>query len=98
LPTYEYPEAFLREFRRLSPEQRERFLAAVAKFVDALREQPARLPPGLRVKAVQGSPGVWELTFAPDGRATFTYGAERKAGEPHVVWRRIGNHSIFANP
>lgn len=98
MPTYEYPEAFLREFRRLSPEQRERFLGAVAKLVAALRERPPRFPAGLRVKAVQGTLGVWELTFSPDGRATFAYGEQLTPGEAHVIWRRIGNHSIFTAP
>lgn len=35
---------------------------------------------------------------APDGRATFHYGDEVKAGEPHIVWRRIGDHSILNEP
>ncbi len=39
-----------------------------------------------------------ELSFAPDGRATFGYGEERVAGQPHVIWRRIGDHSIFRQP
>lgn len=95
MPTYEYPEAFFREFRRLSPESQRRFLAAVTQLVAALRERPPSFPPGLRVKGVQGHTGVWELTFAPDGRATFAYGEERQPGEPHVVWRRIGDHSIL---
>lgn len=56
------------------------------------------MPAGLRVKAVQGRSGVWELTFAPDGRATFAYGDELRPGDPHVIWRRIGNHSIFDDP
>jgi hypothetical protein len=47
---------------------------------------------------VQGQDGVWELSFAPDGRATFGYGEERVAGQPHVIWRRIGDHSIFRQP
>jgi len=41
---------------------------------------------------------VWELTFAPDGRATFEYGDEVRPGDAHVIWRRIGDHSIFADP
>jgi hypothetical protein len=47
---------------------------------------------------VQGHEGVWELTWAPDGRATFSYGPEVHAGEPHVIWRRIGDHSILSDP
>jgi len=38
------------------------------------------------------------MTWAPDGRATFSYGEERIAGKPHVIWRQTGTHSIFAPP
>lgn len=43
-------------------------------------------------------PGVWELSWAADGRATFEYGAELIEGQPHIIWRRIGSHDIFRNP
>jgi len=49
-------------------------------------------------KRVQGEAGVWEITWAPDGRATFAYGPEVLAGQPHIVWRRIGTHDIFRRP
>ncbi|HTX10790.1 MAG TPA: hypothetical protein VME22_19350 [Solirubrobacteraceae bacterium] len=54
--------------------------------------------PQLRVKRVQGEAGVWEITWAPNGRATFAYGPEVLAGQPHIVWRRIGSHDIFRRP
>jgi hypothetical protein len=66
--------------------------------VDALRQRPLEFPPALRVHRVQGHDGVWELTWAPDGRATFSYGPEVRPGEPHVMWRRIGDHSILSDP
>jgi hypothetical protein len=50
------------------------------------------------VKGVQGHPGVFEMTWAPDGRATFVYGAELISGEKHIVWRRIGPHDILKQP
>ena len=50
------------------------------------------------MKSVQGWPGVWEMTWAPDGRATFEYGTERRPGEPHGIWRRVGAHDIFRQP
>jgi hypothetical protein len=50
------------------------------------------------VKGVQGHPGVYELSFGDGGRATFAYGDEVEPGEAHVIWRRIGDHSIFADP
>lgn len=42
--------------------------------------------------------GVYELTWAPDGRATFEYGPEQRPGEPHIIWRRTGTHEILKAP
>jgi hypothetical protein len=50
------------------------------------------------VHRVQGHPGIWEVTFAPDGRATFEYATAILPDEPHVVWRRIGTHAILVEP
>ncbi len=52
----------------------------------------------LRVKKMAGYDDVPELTWAPDGKATFEYGASVKEGHPHVRWRRIGTHDIFKRP
>lgn len=98
MPTFERGPRFDREFRRLSRELQRAFLAALPSFIEALRAKPPTFPPGLRVKRVEGASGVWEMSFAPDGRATFAYGREVARGEPHVVWRRIGDHSILKNP
>jgi hypothetical protein len=54
--------------------------------------------PDLRAKGVQGALGVYEMTWAPDGRATWQYGDEVREGEPHVIWRRIGTHDVFDRP
>ncbi len=70
----------------------------MAELVAALGQRPPTFPPRLRVKRVQGHPGIWELTFAPDGRATFQYGDEVTPGETHVIWRRVGDHSILRSP
>jgi hypothetical protein len=97
MPTHEELAQFLREFTALPPYQRRQFLRAVQKLVNDLRAgQPFR--PSLRVKAVQGHPAIFELTWAPDGRATFEYGLEQRPGEAHIVWRRIGGHDILRNP
>lgn len=97
-PTYSVSARAAREYAKLSREDRARFRAARKVFVEALRADPSALPPQLRVKRVQGREGVWELTWAPNGRATFDYGPEQIEGEPHVRWRRIGDHSIFSSP
>lgn len=41
---------------------------------------------------------MFEMTWAPDGRATFEYGEEQTEGEPHVIWRRVGTHDVFESP
>jgi hypothetical protein len=33
-----------------------------------------------------------------NGRATFTYGDEVVAGEPHIIWRRVGTHDVLSDP
>ena len=71
------------------------FRAALVQFVADLNLGGQGFSPVLQGQAVQGHPRVWEMTWAPDGRATFEYGNEVLAGEPHVIWRRIGTHSIF---
>jgi hypothetical protein len=98
LPTYEFPEAFLREFTKLAPKERELFMDAVGALVAALRADPPVFPPRLRVKRVRGAKDVWELSWAADRRATFGYGEPRRPGHAHVVWRRIGGHGILRRP
>lgn len=68
MPTFRTMPRFRRDFKALSPEQRARFEKAVREEfvpdVDANRWRP-----GLRVKRVQGVPKVFEMAWAPDGRA-----------------------------
>ncbi len=96
-PTYELPAGFAREFARLPREHRRAFREAVAKLVDALKagHQPPR---SLRIKRVQGTKDIWEMSYSGDGRATFRYGRERKPDETHVVWLRVGGHEILSRP
>ena len=96
MPTYEYSSRFWREYLRLTPRKRAAFLAAVRKLVHDLRTGDLRA--GLRVKSVSGHHDVYELTWADDGRATFSYGESVRPGHVHVKWRRIGTHAIFDEP
>lgn len=97
MPTYSWLARFRADFERLDPAQRAAFLAAVQQFVaDLQRARPFRK--GLRVKGVQGATGIFEMTWAADGRATFEYGEQVVEGEAHVVWRRVGTHAIFGRP
>lgn len=88
---------FERDWNKLTEDEQRRFGVAVRKFHEDL---VARRPPraGLRVKPVQAAPGVFEMTFAPDGRATWHYGEPEQLEETRIVWRRIGGHGVFAKP
>lgn len=97
MPTYDLLDRFLADFDTLSPEQQQRFRRAVDAFVEDLTEG-RRFRAGLRVKRVRGSAGVYEMTWAPNGRATFQFGDPLRPGEAHVVWRRVGTHDIFGRP
>ncbi|MBA3306308.1 MAG: hypothetical protein H0U25_10345 [Thermoleophilaceae bacterium] len=96
MPTFEPLPRFLRDYARLTQEQKKAWVRMRRRFVAGLKA--GRLDPALRVKRVQGHPGVWEISWAPDGRATFHYGDEVHPGEPHVVWRRIGTHDVLDRP
>ncbi len=97
MPTRDVLAKFWRDWAQLRPGEQQAFLMAVDKFVDDLRAGRG-LRAGLRVKGVRGTPGVYELTWARDGRATFSYGRSIVGDEPHVIWRRIGTHEILREP
>lgn len=97
VPTYSWLARFGADFDALSERQQAAFLAAIEAFVADLSAGRG-FRAGLRVKGVKGAVGIFEMTWAPDGRATFEYGAETVEGEPHIIWRRVGTHVIFDRP
>src|SRR5260221_10963048 len=97
MPTDEERESFWRDWASLTPQQRQAFVRAVKRMNVDLKSG-AGFRKGLRVKGVQGHSGVFEMTWADDGRATFSYGTSPHPGETHIVWRRIGSHDILQNP
>ena len=67
---------------------------AVEKFVEDL-ERGEGFRAGLRVKGIQGKPGMFEMTWAADGRAVFSYGDAIVEGEPHILWHAVGTHAVL---
>jgi len=108
---FEVTARFKSDYRRLSAVEKQAFQKAVREFSGAcdrvVGSRKVEWPQSLRVKAVQGAPGVWEMTWSfsgPDGRATWEWitvdvikGGKAKT-EPAVRWRRVGGHRIFAEP
>lgn len=96
MPTYLRLPRFNRDWERLSPQEQARFRAALAVFVADLAAGSG-FRPGLRVKKMAGH-DIWEMTWAPDGRATFCYGQPVRDREVHIIWRRVGSHQVFTAP
>jgi hypothetical protein len=82
--------------------QRAEFREAVHQFIEDLanleRLGHRAFRGALRVKGVHSAPGVYEMRWAPDGRATFEFGQPVRGREPHIIWRRIGTHDIYGSP
>lgn len=97
MPTFQFTPTFAKDLQLLDPGDKQRFRRTVREaFIPDLETR--RLRPGLRVNGVRGAPGVFEMTWAPDGRATFQFGPEEISGEPHVIWRRVGTHEVLRSP
>ncbi|WP_446040150.1 hypothetical protein [Streptomyces sp. SID1121] len=98
MPAFKALPRFTTDLSHLTPARHRRFLHVVrSSFVTDLRTG-SRFRPGLRVKGVRCAPGVFELTWNGDGRATFSYGKELLPGERHIIWRRVGTHDILTGP
>ena len=98
MPTHDEEDSFLRDVRRLSREDYAAFCLAVRKLAEDLdRGGPIRA--SLRVLPMTDHPGIWEMTGeGKDGRATFAFGPAVIPGKRHVIWRRVGSHTIYDNP
>ena len=94
MPTYEASPEFFDSHKELTAAQRREFRAAVDKFIVDLRAGKG-FRKGLRVKRIKGWPGIYEMTWAPNGRAAFQFGTPVTPGEAHIIWHVVGDHSIF---
>jgi hypothetical protein len=95
VPTHERTRRFERDWGSLTIDERRRFRVAFEKIDADLAAR--RFRPGLRVKPIEGAEGVFEMTWAPDGRATFEYGPP-EGTDARLIWRRIGTHDVFRRP
>ena len=97
MPAFQVTPRFERNRKQLTPESRALSQPVnTGQYVPDLARGVFRA--GLQVTGVQAAPGVSAMTWAPDSRATFSYRPGQQAGEPHLIWRRIGTHDISRDP
>jgi len=100
---FDLTDACRADRKRLSDSEQRVFYQVLPNFVAACDRYAAdsstTRPAALRVKGVEGAPGVFAMAWSfkgPDGRATFEW--IQIDGVLGVRWRRIGDHSLFTNP
>lgn len=93
MPTWAKSPEFIRNWAKLSDEEKAQFIDAVRQFREDL--PTGRFRKGLRIRGYQRQPGVFEMTWADNGRALWQYGDEVRPGEPHIEWLAVGGHDIF---
>lgn len=86
---------FEEDWQALTSEQRKAFVAALLNFDADLAGSEFRS--SLGVKPVQGAPRAFEMSWAPEGRATFEYG-DPVSPERVVIWRRVAGREAFRRP
>jgi mRNA interferase RelE/StbE len=74
---------FRRAYRKLDGHYREQVKKALAQFL------ADRTTPGLRVKRIQGTDGIWEMRAGRDIRITFEF--QQKGDGTSVVVLRVSS-------
>lgn len=89
---------FLTDLRRLPDEHRKMFAETVHRVLRPALDAGAHIgtapwPRALRIHRIGANYSMtWSFT-GPDGRALFQLA--EVAGEPVVIWLRVGNHDIY---
>ena len=97
MPTFQVTRRSERDRKQFAPDSRARFQRVVTgQFAPGLARSVFRA--GSRINGAQAAPDMSEMTWAQDGRATFSHRPEQQAGEPHLIWRRLGTHDIYREP
>lgn len=101
---FQTTSAFDRDFKHLPAEHQQQFRAVASGAFHAAAERAAAggdrpWPNCLRVKPVEGTRGIWEMTWSksnPDGRATWQW--VKFDGLSAILWRRVGDHAVLKTP
>ena len=79
-------ERFDRAYRQLSAENRAQARKAISELAADVRH------PGLRVKRIRGTKGIWEARVSRSCRLTFQVEGDT------ILLRNIGEHDVLGRP
>ena len=97
MPTHDKEDTFWADWKQLTPEQRRYFQIKVTELTRKIK-QGIITPTELGLKKYRGQAGIWEFRFGGNSRALLRLGNEVELGELHIIWLRIGTHTIYNNP
>lgn len=98
MATFDTTATFKANYARLTAQQQTQFRAAVADLVADLNRGDGKFTTRLRVRRVNRSATLWEMTWAANGRALFERPPSPLGPDhQHIRWVAIGGHEVFDN-
>lgn len=89
-------EPFWKAYAQLSTEVKKKARRAFLLFQEGARNPPFH--PSLRIRKMQGHPGIWEGHVTREIVFTFHIEEDPDTGETIYVFRNIGTHAIYRKP
>ena len=89
-------EPFWKAYAQLPSQVQERARHAFLLFQEGAQGPPFH--PSLRIRKMQGHPGIWEGHVTLEVVFTFHIEEEADTGETVFVFRNIGRHDIYRRP
>jgi len=93
---YRATEPFWEAYARLPPAVKRRARQAFLLFKQGAENPPFH--PSLRIRKMQGRPGIWEGHVTRQYVFTFHIEEDPDTGEIIFVFRNIGSHEIYRKP
>jgi mRNA-degrading endonuclease YafQ of YafQ-DinJ toxin-antitoxin module len=89
-------EPFWKAYAQLPAQAKEKARQAFLLFQEGASSPPFH--PSLRIRKMQGHPGIWEGHVTLEIVFTFHVEQDADTGETIFVFRNIGSHEIYRRP
>jgi len=89
-------QSFWDAYATLPADVKEQARVAFRRFQEGAESPP--FYPSLRIRKMQGHPGIWEGHVTLQYVFTFHIEQESESGETIYVFRNIGTHEIYRRP